>query len=41
MPARGLTQSKGKNRTFLMKIHTEDDLPVTAGFWEGGALIPM
>lgn len=34
-PALGLTQSRGKNRTFLMKSHTEEDLQVTAGFLGG------
>lgn len=34
-PALGLTQSRGKNRTFLMKTHTEEVLQVTAGFLGG------
>lgn len=40
-PAFGLTQSRAKNRTFLMKARTEDDVQGTTRFWEGGALIPM
>lgn len=34
-PALGLTQSRGKNRTSLMKAHTEEDLQVIAGFLGG------
>lgn len=40
-PTLGLTQSRGKNRIFLMKAHTEDNLEVITRFWEGRALIPM
>lgn len=40
-PTLGVTQCRGKNRTFLMKAHTEDDLQVITGFWEGEAVIVM